>query len=330
MIGTLLIGCTSGEHAPEPAPESEWTVLGAALPEALLSAFGDQRGSLHLIGADTGSGAAVYRLRGDAWIREVVDRPGDLWWGVQDSGLTWLVGEGRLVRHRTHDGSFETSEVHPDAALFGIWGAPRSPKWLVGGSSAGPVLLSEDDWGEWVEAPLPSEVEGALFKVWGRSSDDVWAVGSAGLILHFDGDAWTQVETALQEDLFTVHGDSEGTWAVGGLTQGRILSWQAGEWIEESPPYAPRLQGVFARDGCPPVAVGLSGAVYQRNDGVWEPQEAPTEADLHAVWMDDDCGSFAVGGDFTSWPLDGGVALYRGTNPPPALDGAEIAPPDTA
>ena len=40
-------------------------------------------------------------------------------------------------------------------------------------------------------SPAASGTTRDLYGVWGASASDVWAVGSFGTILHFDGTSWT-------------------------------------------------------------------------------------------------------------------------------------------
>jgi len=49
---------------------------------------------------------------------------------------------------------------------------------------------------------------GPLLDVWGTSAADVYAVG-AGTMLHYDGQAWTEVQSVLQR-LAGVWGSSAG------------------------------------------------------------------------------------------------------------------------
>jgi hypothetical protein len=56
--------------------------------------------------------------------------------------------------------------------------------------------------------------------LWGSASNDVWAVGSAGTILHWNGETWRLADeplrTATKEDLFAVWGTSSSDlWIAG-------------------------------------------------------------------------------------------------------------------
>ena len=58
-------------------------------------------------------------------------------------------------------------------------------------------------------------VPGDAKAVWARASDDVWVVGAAGMILHFDGRAWTREESGTDETLVGIHGAGDTIWVIG-------------------------------------------------------------------------------------------------------------------
>ncbi|MDF2691943.1 MAG: Type fimbrial biosis protein PilY1, partial [Labilithrix sp.] len=45
-----------------------------------------------------------------------------------------------------------------------------------------------------------------LTAIWGSSKDDVWAAGAAGIILHWDGAAWTSIKSGIANTLRAVSG----------------------------------------------------------------------------------------------------------------------------
>ncbi|MBI5067337.1 MAG: hypothetical protein HZB56_03785 [Deltaproteobacteria bacterium] len=83
----------------------------------------------------------------------------------------------------------------------------------------GEVSCSADGWC-W-ESPTPSGNQ--VNAIWGTGPDDVWAVGDGGMLLHFDGTAWTAVDSGVRSQLLSVWGSGpQDVWAVG---QSAILHW---------------------------------------------------------------------------------------------------------
>jgi hypothetical protein len=65
----------------------------------------------------------------------------------------------------------------------------------------------------WTTHRAPRDV--SLRAIWGRGPDDLYAVGRAGVVLHFDGRAWTSMPVPTAADLSAVAGSSSGVWAAG-------------------------------------------------------------------------------------------------------------------
>ncbi|GAI93072.1 unnamed protein product, partial [marine sediment metagenome] len=69
-----------------------------------------------------------------------------------------------------------------------------------------------------------------LYGVWGTSSLDVYAVGDKGTLLHYDGNAWSQVESSTGNSLEGIWGSQPfDIYAVG--SKGAIV-----HYLEQGPP----------------------------------------------------------------------------------------------
>ncbi len=296
-----------------------WTILGQDMDSALLSIAGTGPDDMWMVGGDVGSGPMVVHHSGGAWSRVDTGTTDDLWWVWHDGSDPWIVGAGGRVLRRNGD-SFDQVVLDPDVTLFGIWGSGPTDVWTVGGN----INLASDgaamwhfDGQDWTAVDLPAEVASqvAVYKVWGRSATQVWAVGTGGSSMTWDGKTWTSVATGTDRNLFTVHGSSSEVYAVGGAFSGTILRYDDGAWVDETPDAAPQFNGVYVREGCPPVAVGTQGgAVYWRIDGTWQADArvAATTLDYHAAWLSGDCDALAAGGSISSLPLDQGVVVWGG------------------
>lgn len=320
MLTTLLlIGCS--DRADTAEETSSWSVPAADLPGALLSLWQSDSDVLWAVGADPGDGATVLSFDGAAWTTHQPPGSGDLWWVWGSGSSVWSVGSGGRVL--AYDGAaWSESVLDASVTLFGIWGSSATDIWTVGGdvSLAGDAArMWHYDGTDWTEVSLPKEASTqlAVYKVWGRSASEVYAVGTGGILLSYDGTDWQSLSSPTDRNLFTISGDATDLYAVGGAFSGTLLHSTGGDFTDVTPDLAPQLNGVSARDGCDPVAVGTGGSVYRRG-GSWvvDERDPATTLDLHAVLLDADCEVWAVGGAISSLPLSDGVLMTSRTDVP--------------
>lgn len=323
----LLLACPEPPDTGDSGdPEDDlppWQDVAENLPGAVLSVWGSAADDVFVVGADAGNGPEAHHFDGEAWTPLSGLGSGDLWWVTGAGDARWTAGAGGRVARLEPGGATSASWVVDEAVtFFGAWAPGDGTAWVVGGNTEVPsnaAVAYHFDGSAWTQATLPTEVSAqyALYKVWGKADDDVWAVGSGGVSMHWDGVAWTYVDTVSTSNLFTVH---DG-YAVGGTVSGTVLALSSTgmTWSDESPDYALQLTGVHG--GAAPVAVGATGSVYFRDTSGWvaDPREKPTYQDLHAVWVDPDGGTWAVGGHVSSAPLIQGAVVYSGPAAIPEL-----------
>ena len=126
-------------------------------------------------------------------------------------------------------------------------GPPESPRVPGNASPAAPQATarvpdscSDDGWC-W-ENPLPSGFE--IEAVWGSTARDVWAVGAGGVILRWNGSAWSRARGITTSSLHAIWGQrSYDVWAAGdaGTLQG---SWKGASITTGHP-----LEGLLKRYG---------------------------------------------------------------------------------
>lgn len=189
----------------------------------------------------------------------------------------------------------------------------RRIAWVV---MAGLVACEPDPGGggdawAWVARDLPE----GLLDVWGTGAGDVFAVGGdvgAGpLALHWDGVAWTRLDTAaFDATLHGVSGDATRVWMVG--ERGLVLRWErATKAFTEvgGVPDDVTLNAVSAAGGAVWAVGGdgtvghvyrLSGASFVEDTGV---AAGDRGAALNDVWAEDADEVWAVG--------RAGVILHR-------------------
>lgn len=135
-----------------------------------------------------------------------VSSSGPHWWDVDGkANFVVAVGESGAVA-RYVDGSrlVDHGATRPSTGLFGVWidDALAQTGWVVG--EGGVWRLSGEDLTN--QSPNYPNFYSALLDVWGFDANDVWAVGRDGFALHYNGSAWTHVETGSRNMLWRVRG----------------------------------------------------------------------------------------------------------------------------
>ncbi len=299
------------------------------VPGALLSVSGTGPKDVYAVGADPkdGRGPLVLHYDGTGWDRLDTGATGDLWWiGVTPVGNAfYLSGDGGLIlRYDLTTHQFSRDTTPGTQRIYGTWGAGAGDIWAVGGSDedqdTGGVIWHYDGV-SWTSVDLSAVRPGGvpqLFKVWGRATNDVYAVGFRGIVLHWNGGAWSVATTPDINDrqLFTVHGNAKRVGTVGGFFAESLLLERegSGDFLLASPTNSPQLNGVFySPDDALAVAVGNGLSVATRDENGWTTIDEGNDdkgRDFHAVWVDAEDGIWAVGGDLAD--LDNGVLRYGG------------------
>jgi hypothetical protein len=184
-----------------------------------------------------------------------------------DRRCVHLSGEGGLIlRYNLTTHQFSRDTTPGTERIYGTWGAAPTDVWAVGGATESPDtggVIWHYDGVSWTSVDLsgvrPAGVP-QLFKVWGRATDDVYAVGFRGIVLHWNGRAWSVVTTPNINDrqLFTVHGNATRVGTVGGFfLEGLLLEREgAGDFLLATPSNSPQLNGIFYSPDAQAVAVG--------------------------------------------------------------------------
>ncbi len=297
-----------------------WSVPLDGLGGALLSVWVEPGASpgIYTVGADDGTGPLFLLTHGEDWVRVPVASSGTLWWVSPIQGAMWASGtHGMVVRYDPSTAEVTSRPTGVDATYYGVWGAAEDDVWAVGGNLDGTdprTAFSHWNGSAWSDVTLPAEAANkTLFKVWGSSASDVWACGQGGLLLHFDGVAWSAVPSSTSDPLFTVNGASP-TIAVGGSVSAVIVERPLQDWVSATLPASTQtLRGVFVPAHGDAIACGLSGTVLRRSGGTWArlaPPAAAASNDFHATYVDDAGGVYLVGGDLLL--LQRGALVYYG------------------
>ncbi|MGI5166076.1 WD40/YVTN/BNR-like repeat-containing protein [Spirillospora sp. CA-253888] len=209
-----------------------------------------------------------------------------------------------LIRHWNGSSWTAWSAPGPDRGLVltAVAATGEGTAWAVGhgfpwGPVDGPVALR---WtgSDWLPAPMPEVPLGKLLAVAGTAPDDVWAVGAAGregLVMHYDGRAWSRVPSPATRFPLTgvaAPGPAEA-WAVG---RDRVLRWNGRKWSRVKAPVtaantiaAPSPDDVWVAGG--------RGELAHFDGRRWTAAASPEPFATGAVWL----ASAATGPDGAVW-----------------------------
>ena len=319
------VACGDDSHPPMPDanPLEQWTVVASSdtTDGALTSvwAAGNDMfvtGGKGLVGMS--GGGVILHYDGAHWDRTPTAQ--FMWWifGFTKTNV-WAVGQGGLIEH--YDGSAWTQTPAPTGftgTLSGIWGASPNDIWAVGGSADAPPVPTVLHWNgtQWSSVSSGTTETGQIFKVWGADASHVYAVGDRGIVLAFDGNAWSQVPRATSGQLVTDCGSAANdVWAVGGMQNAAVLHYDGSQWTPlQDTGLLPPLLGCTVAAGGTLLVVGRQGFIAWRAANMWHPIDPmPTVDCLHNV-APYAGGYVAVGGNLLS-PASGlhGVMIRSGS-----------------
>lgn len=129
----------------------------------------------------------------------------------------------------------------------GIWGTAGDNGYFVGrqfAANPGEGLVIHYNSASWQTMSVPANlfpkgsVDNTLFAVWGTSSNNIYATSYYGKIFHFDGNAWSSMNTNTQSTLRALWGSAaDNIFAVG--DNGTILHFDGATWSGNFSPDVP-------------------------------------------------------------------------------------------
>lgn len=156
------------------------------------------------------------------------------------------------------------------------------------GDDGGPERVSKD-WTV-VREGLPA----SLLSVWASSDSDVWVVGGdprdggGPLVYHYDGAAWTKLDTGLRNvDLWWVYGFENGPIYMSG-SNGTIVQYKEGAFTTMPTPATPIVFGMWGAAANDVWAVGGnfggSGFAWHYDGYAWLAQLLPPGISEGTIW----------------------------------------------
>jgi hypothetical protein len=206
-----------------------------------------------------GSGGTLLRRQGSTWVS--VGLPTLLTvYSIHGTSATdiWAAADTEMFHF---DGSTWTTVPLPTAAkVTAVWARTATDAWAGGAYG----YSFHYDGSSWKKVALPTS---PIFSMgvgdfWGATSTDVWATGYDGNydrhMLHYDGQSWTQWNTAPTKSGSSLWGSSSSEiWAVG---KG-VFRYAGTTWEEYPSPTNKSLLGVWGTSFTDLWAVGAGGTI---------------------------------------------------------------------
>lgn len=308
-----------GQNSCSPiSPSHQWTEvsLQGTAPGAWMNLWGPSPDHLLVVGGQPEQGEA-FLFDGDSWRRLSLPDGPMLHWAHGKDKTFFLVGRGgRFLRIDEHL-EVEEFESPLKVDLWGVFVLQKDLVYAVGGDIRSPdslpVVLRFD--GTYLESiPLPEldRPANSLFKIWGTSKDHLFAVGAQGLILHFDGQQWTQMPSGTGEDLVSLWGRGpDEIVAVGGRSNALVSRFDGQGWESQFLPGLPGLQGIWMDCAGRSYINGLLGLGLQLEPRSfeWVREETSTTLLLHGSFGFSNDVKYFVGGTLDRSPPYRGILL---------------------
>ena len=216
-----------------------------------------------------GAKGAVDMRAGSGWQPMIRGDQNDAWYGIWGTASddVYIVGANGKISH--FDGQ-QWSAMQSGTAqnLLDVTG------WGDQLIAVGPNVAIAFDGGAW--KPMSGDVSGrSLNRVWGSGPNDVFVVGEQGVLMHYDGSTWSEVESGVQANLNDIWGYSaENIYVVGDMevffgptrySAATILHFDGVAWSRMESRYIEALRAVWGNS--PHDVFALGWRALARYDG---------------------------------------------------------------
>jgi hypothetical protein len=309
------VSCASGV--------SQWTTMNSGTNADLPDVWGTSASDMFVVGelpldANDRVSSVILHFDGAAWTPQLTQTDlmlRGVWGSAADD--VYAVGsddggDARVLRFdgaRWSDVPGLTVQAGEQTELLSIWGSSESEIFAVGSTFNGVelgTLVFHYDGTRWQRMTVNSEFNPPLADVWGSSPTDVYAVGRVpgariGVILHYDGTAWSSVFELDELALNAVWGTAEDNVYAAGFRVDRnlraigvILHFDGTDWSEVEIPPSEVINELWASAADDVFAVGNGGTVLHFDGSGWTSTN-PTTPDLLGIWGLSSSDVFAVG-----------------------------------
>lgn len=247
-----------------------WPLALSNTTQSLSGVWGSDEHNIFAVG----SGGTIIHYDGTHWapMKSKITKSLQGIWGSSPHDV-FAVGLGGSVLH--YDGiTWQAMDSGTDADLAGVWGSGSDDIFAVSSTYASQPIdiqyVIHYNGRDWKHAFTSSLATGrfTLGRIWGSGPYDVFVAGREGVILHYDGTTWEQMDASAGLAPSQLH----GLWGSG---PGKVF------------------------------AVGAGGTVMHYDGATWQAMASGTVADLSDVWGSGPSDVFAVGDSGTVLHFDG-------------------------
>ena len=190
-------------------------------------------------------------------------------WSVSGDGVYAVGREGLALRY--NGAQWIPAASAGENGLEDIWGGAAA---MVTAGEFGTILN-----GSFTSA---AELDVALRSVSGSSDSDIYVAGEAGAIFHFDGTAWSAMDSGTTQWLNGIWSGSP-SFAVAVGENGAIVRFDGSGWSAMDSGTGQTLNGVCGFSATDLYAVGGGSLILHYDGSGWSGVDAGTGADLHDI-----------------------------------------------
>ena len=189
----------------------EWIKMKSPTTEHLYGVWGSSETNVFAVGAS----GTILHYDGLTWSADIESGSTEglrAIWGTGSSDI-YSVGDSGTILH--FDGmSWSEMESNSTAWLLGLWGTSDTNIYAVGGFYDGESgWFNPDSWDGGVIlhfdgnvwSELKTDIDSRLFSIWGSSASDIYTVGAQATILHYTEVA--EEEKCLLENIYENNAD---------------------------------------------------------------------------------------------------------------------------
>lgn len=156
------------------------------------------------------------------------------------------------------------------------------------------LILFATGCGNVHDEKIPKEFRSDLLNIWGTSDSNLIAVGQAGLILHYNGDEWTKMNSGTKSILKDVSGTSSNDVYVVGYDN-TLLHFDGKTWMPVEVKLESSLSGIWIAPTNEVFVVGEKSTILHYDGKNWRKMNVEVEAALSGIWGSSSTDIYAVG-----------------------------------